>query len=104
AETRLAADVVSAVDAARDTLAARPAGAEVAALLEAHYRPGARFADAFAGVLATLFADEGLLVFHPRTRAVAVLAAPVYRTALDHAGEIAARLSARDAALAEAGF
>ena len=52
AEARLGADVTAAVDAVRDALAARPAGAEVAALLAEHYRPGARFADAFAGLLA----------------------------------------------------
>ena len=104
AETRLGADVTAAVEAVRDALAGRPAGAEVAALLAAHYRPGARFGDAFAGVLASLFADEGLLVFHPRTAGAAALAAPVYRHALLHAGEIAARLAARDAALSEAGF
>ncbi len=104
AETRLGADVAAAVDAVRDALAGRPAGAEIAALLAAHYQPGARFADAFAGLLAALFADEGLLVFHPRSAGAAALAAPVYRHALLHAGEIAARLATRDAALADGGF
>ena len=103
-EARLGADVTAAVEAVRDALAGRPAGAEIAALLAEHYRPGARFADAFAGLLAALFADEGLIVFHPRTAGAAALAAPVYRHALLHAGEIATRLAARDAALAEAGF
>ena len=35
--------------------------------------PGRRFGDAFGELLAALFADEGLLVFHPRTPAVAAL-------------------------------
>ena len=104
AETRLGADVTAAVESLRDALAARPAGAEVAALVAEHYRPGARFGDAFAGLLSSLFAEHGLLLFHPRTAAVATLAAPVYRTALARAGEVAERLLARDAALAEAGF
>ncbi|HEX6835108.1 MAG TPA: bacillithiol biosynthesis cysteine-adding enzyme BshC, partial [Polyangia bacterium] len=104
AETRLGSDVSAAVDAVRDALAGRPAGGEIAELLATHYRPDARFGDAFAGLLATLFADEGLLVFHPRTPGVAALAAPVYQRALLQAGEIATRLHARDAALAEAGF
>jgi uncharacterized protein YllA (UPF0747 family) len=44
------------------------------------------------------------LVFHPRTPGVAALSAPAYRHALLHAGAIADRLVARDAALAAAGF
>src|SRR6185312_11821050 len=74
------------------------------ALLAADYTPGRRFGDAFAGLLGALFADEGLLVFHPRTPGAAALAAPAYRHALLHAGAIAERLVARDAALAAAGF
>jgi bacillithiol biosynthesis cysteine-adding enzyme BshC len=104
AETRLGGDVTAAVDALRDALAGQPAGAEVAALVAEHYRPGARFRDAFAGLLSSLFADHGLLVFHPRTAGVAALAAPVYRTALAKAPEIANRLLARDEELAAADF
>jgi bacillithiol synthase len=104
ADTRLGADVTAAVDAVRDAIGGRPAGAEIASLLATCYYPGRRFSEAFAELIATLFADAGLLVFHPRTPGVASLAAPIYRTALARAGEIAARLTARDAALAEAGF
>ena len=104
AEALLGADVTDAVEAVRETIGGRPAGAEVAALLAAHYTPGRRFGDAFAGLLGALFADEGLLVFHPRTPGAAALAAPAYRHALLHAGAIAERLVARDAALAAAGF
>lgn len=102
ATTTLGADVTAAVEAVRDAIAGRPAGGEVAALLAEHYRPGRGFHEAFAGVLASLF--DGLLVFHPRTPAVAELAAPVYRTALERAGEVAERLVARDEALAAAGL
>lgn len=104
ADTRLGAGVTAAVDAVRDAIAGRPAGDEIAALLSRCYYAGRRFGEAFAELLATLFADAGLLVFHPRTPGVAALAAPVYRTALARAGEIAERLIARDAALAEAGL
>src|SRR6185312_2877587 len=86
---RVGADVTDAVEAVRETIGGRPAGAEVAALLAAHYTPGRRFGDAFAGLLGALFADEGLLVFHPRTPGAAALAAPAYRHALLHAGAIA---------------
>lgn len=104
AAARLGPDVEVAVALVREALAARPAGAEVAALLAAHYQNGRGFGQAFAGLLGALFADEGLLVFDPRTAAAAALAAPVYRTALAYAGEAAARLQERDAALAAAGL
>ena len=104
ADALLGADVTAAVDAVRETIAGKPAGTEVANLLAAHYLPGRRFGDAFAGLLAALFADEGLLVFHPRTPGVAALAAPIYRHALLHAGAITDRLLTRNAALADAGF
>ena len=35
------------------------------ALLRAHYRPGVPLAQAFAGALAELFAEDGLLIFEP---------------------------------------
>ncbi len=104
ADALLGADVAAAVAAVRDALAGRPAGAEAAALLAEHYAPGRTFGAAFGGLLAALFADEGLLVFHPRTPGIAALSAPNYRRALLHAGAITERLLARDAALAEAGF
>lgn len=100
----LGASVVAAVEQARAALAAQPEGAAIAELLAAHYRPERTFAQAFAAVLATLFADEGLIVFDPRAPAVAALAAPVYRTALRQAPAIAARLGERQAALTAAGI
>jgi hypothetical protein len=62
--------------------------------------PGA----AFAGVLAELFADEGLVFLDPRTEAMAVLAAPVHRFALDEDEVIGALLEERCVALARRGF
>lgn len=100
---RFDASVDDAVATARATLATRPEGAAVAELLAAHYRPGRTFAQAFGGVLATLFADEGLIVFDPRVPEAAALAAPAYRVALERAGEVAARLDERQRALDGAG-
>jgi bacillithiol biosynthesis cysteine-adding enzyme BshC len=56
--------------------------------LARHYRPGARWADAFAGVLAELFAVEGLVLLDPRDPALAQAAAPVHRRAIAEWREI----------------
>ena len=48
--------------------------------LARHYRPGARWADAFAGLLAELL-DE-LVILDPRDRALAAHVAPIYRRAI----------------------
>ena len=53
-----------------------------------HYRSDARWAQAFAGLLAELFAESGLVVFDPRDPALAALAAPVHRRALQDAQRI----------------
>ena len=104
AHRRLGPEVGSLVDALGAALAAAPAAAEVTALVRAHYVAGRRLADAFAGLLAALFADEGLLVFDPREARVARAAAPLYARALDRAASIEAGLRARGAALEAAGF
>src|SRR5262249_55991048 len=64
------------------------------ARLARHYRPGARWADAFAGVLAELFAPEGLIVIDPRDPAIAEMVAPIHARALDDAARLAAALDA----------
>jgi bacillithiol synthase len=100
----LGPDVNQAVEVLAGALAAAPAAGEVTALLAAHYRPGVSPGQAFAGVLAQLFADDGLLVFDPRTPAVARLAAPLYRRALEQHAAIGRALAARKAALQAGGF
>ncbi|HEY4394910.1 MAG TPA: bacillithiol biosynthesis cysteine-adding enzyme BshC [Polyangia bacterium] len=104
AHRRLPSEIDAQLDALAELLGAGPAAEETLALLRAHYRAGAGIAQAFAGVLATLFADEGLLVLDPRVPAVAALAAPIYREALAGAEAIERRLDERGAALAAAGF
>lgn len=73
-------------------------------LLRRHYRPGQSVAAAFAGVMATLFAEEGLVFLDPRDSAVAKLSAPIYRQCIDSAAEISASLLERSRALSDAGF
>jgi bacillithiol synthase len=72
--------------------------------LARHYRPGAGFGQAFAGVLAELFADEGLVLLDPRTPEFAREVAGVHARALSEAQPIARALAARIAELSRAGF
>jgi bacillithiol biosynthesis cysteine-adding enzyme BshC len=102
AHRRLGPEIVALVDALGAALGAD--GEEVIALVRAHYRPERTLAQAFAGLLAAIFAGDGLLVLDPREARVAALAAPVYRRALDEADVIEAGLRARGAALEAAGF
>jgi bacillithiol biosynthesis cysteine-adding enzyme BshC len=104
AHRRLGADVTSQLAALGEALGPAMAASETVALLGRHYRPGRPIAAAFAGVMAELFAEEGLLFFDPRDEAVARLAAPLHRRATAEAPEIERRLDERRAALAAAGF
>ncbi len=86
------------------SLAPLPHGDEVTALLARHYLPGRSPGAAFAGVLAELFAEEGLVLLDPRTPAMAARAAPVVQFALEEEDAIGALLEERCAALARCGF
>ena len=81
-----------------------PQAAEVTSLLGRHYRAGVAPGAAFAGVLAELFAREGLVVLDPRTPTVSRLAAPVLRRAVLEHAEIGALLGERAAQLSARGF
>lgn len=96
--------VTEVLAALTETLEPGPAAEEVLALLKAFYQPGRSMAGAFASVLATVFADEGLLIFNPRDARLAALAAPIYRSAIEDADVIEQRLKERQTALAAAGF
>jgi bacillithiol biosynthesis cysteine-adding enzyme BshC len=100
----LGADIDGVLDQLASLLDGQPGAEEVLTLLRAHYRPGRSLAAAFAGVLATLFADEGLLFLDPRDPRIAALAAPIYRSCLEDADVIERLLQDRQAALSAAGF
>ena len=104
AHRRLGPEIEAVLDRLGSLLDGQPGGAEVLAILRAQYRPGQPLAAAFAGVLATLFANEGLIFLDPRDPRVAALAAPIYRTCIDQCGVIAQRLQDRQTALFTAGF
>lgn len=96
------------VAAVHDELAAALHGLQHAeatlALLARHYTPEARFGDAFAGVMAELFADAGLLLLDPRAPELAACSARVHARAIAHAIPLAEALGRRAEALAAAGF
>jgi bacillithiol biosynthesis cysteine-adding enzyme BshC len=72
--------------------------------LTRHYRAGASWGDAFAGLLAELFEPEGLLLIDPRAAAFALEAKAVHHKALACAEEIADALGEQCARLERAGF
>lgn len=81
-----------------------PAAAAHLERLARHYRPGAGWAEAFSGLLAELFADDGLVLVDPRDPALAAAAAPIHRRALTDAAALADVLIARRGELADAGY
>jgi bacillithiol biosynthesis cysteine-adding enzyme BshC len=68
-----------------------------------HYSAGARWSDAFAGLLAELFSDEGLVVIDPRDPSLAAVVAPVHVRAITDAAEISGSLLATSDELTRAG-
>src|SRR3954447_19866966 len=104
AHTRLGPDVADALATLADLLGDSPPATDTVALLARHYRRGRTLAEAFAGTMAELFADEGLLFFQPREARIAELAAPIHREALTGAEAIERLLTARGAELNAAGF
>jgi len=104
AQRTLPAQVDELLLRAAQALVDAPAAQEVLALLRDSYRPGVGLASAFASLLSSVFADDGLLVFNPRDARVAALAAPLYHRCIEGAGPIEAGLRERQAALQAAGF
>lgn len=87
-----------------EALGGLPHAAEHLARLDRHYRVGAPWGVAFAGLLAELFAEEGLVLVDPRDAALARVIAPVHRRAIVEAEPIATALSARSLALEALGY
>lgn len=92
------------MQALRDALGGLPYAAQALPLLAEHYRQGGSLLQAFAGLVAALFADEGLLVLSPRSPALIRAAGPIYRAAIEEAPRLSAALAARGQALSTAGF
>jgi len=100
----LGPEITGLLDELAGHLGQAGAAAEVMTLLRAHYVPGRPIAQAFAGALAAIFGEEGLLFLDPRDARIAELVAPLYRRSLEAAGDVDDCLGARSAALHQAGF
>ena len=72
--------------------------------LEAAYKPGNTFAQAFAEFYSKAFSAQGLLVLDASGRAIHRMGAPVLRAALERADELHAALLERNGALEAAGY
>jgi len=72
--------------------------------LEAAYKPGRSFAQAFAEFYSKVFAAQGLLVLDAGSRAFHRMGAPVLRAALERADELHAALLERNRELEIAGY
>ena len=72
--------------------------------LEAAYTPGATFAQAFGKLLATIFAEEGLILIDAADRRYHALGAPVLRHAIEHAAELESALLERNKLLEIRGY
>lgn len=100
---QLPAELAGCLDALSELLGEGASARAHEERLRRHYRPGARWVDAFTGVLAELFAPEGLVFLDPRDPALAAAAAPVHARALEQAPRISEDLIAHDRELTAAG-
>lgn len=72
--------------------------------LEAAYKSGATYAEAFARFLSVVFADGGLILIDASTRDFHRLGAPVFRAAIERAAELESLLLERTRLLEERGY
>jgi bacillithiol biosynthesis cysteine-adding enzyme BshC len=93
-----------AVNAALDRAAELIGGTPEFDLLVDSYRPEATFASAFARLIASTFAEYGLIVIDASTRGFHALGAPVLRHAIEHAADLEAALHERNRLLAERNY
>jgi len=77
---------------------------EAVALLRETYRPSETLGTAFAKLFARLFADWGVIVLDASDPELHRVAAPIYRAAVERAGELSSALLARGEALEAAGY
>ncbi len=73
-------------------------------MVERHYRPGVGLVQAFAGLMAEVFAEEGLILLDPREAAMAESFVAVHERAVRDAAAIARSLQVRADALEALGF
>lgn len=93
-----------ALEELREHLAHLPGSDAHLERIERHYREGASIAGAFAGLLAELFAEEGLVFVDPRDEALAEVARELHRRALEDCAPISARLLERVREIEASGY
>src|SRR6202043_3692929 len=81
-----------------------PAAAEIAQALAESYTSGETYGSAFGKLMARLFSRRGLILLDPMAAELHVLAAPVYRRALEQQNELRQDLLERNKALERAGY
>ena len=101
---RFGPDVTSLLEQLSESLGTLPHAAETRELFGQHYRPDAGWVDAFADLVGALFAEEGLVLFNPRTVDLAGPAARFHRHGVAEATRIADGLLRQHQELIDAGF
>jgi bacillithiol biosynthesis cysteine-adding enzyme BshC len=97
---KLGAGISSVVDQAAELLGPSP----VLDAIQASYTPDATFAEAFGKLLASIFAEQGLILIDAADRRFHALGAPVLRHALEQPAELEALLLKRNELLEQRGY
>jgi bacillithiol synthase len=92
------------IDAVVERAAALLGESEVTGWLRQAYRPGESLGSAFALLFARLFADWGVILLDPADKDFHELAKPLFRAAIERAGELDEDLLARGKAIEGAGY
>jgi bacillithiol biosynthesis cysteine-adding enzyme BshC len=77
---------------------------EITQIIREAYRPGESFGSAFARLFARLFANWGLILLDGSDAELRKIAQPMFRTAIERAGELGEALLGRGRALEAAGY
>lgn len=96
-------EVESLILSLENALVSLPHATEVVNLVRKNYVPGRPIAAAFAGLMAELWNDEGLVFLDPRVLPISKLAAPLFRRVLDEHATLTAALGERGALLRSIG-
>lgn len=103
-ELSLGAETAASIATLREQLGGLDHAAAFVDLLEGAYRPDVGYGAAFAQVLGTLFADEGLVLVDPRQPELAACCAPIHARALDVGQQLGQLADKRATRLRAKGF
>jgi bacillithiol biosynthesis cysteine-adding enzyme BshC len=92
------------IEAVMEAAAGFLGDSEVSGFLREAYRQGETFGSAFARLFARLFADWGVILLDAADPEFRAIARPIYRAAIERAGELDEALLARGRALETAGY